>query len=274
MFGLRQCSSHLHFLHIYLNTLIEIHIMDFAPYQDTSPETTRALSPPPVDRSASFSPRLRSPAPLSPRLQAPPNASPWAPISGSSTQGFGNGNNLESGRGRLDEFETSLPIRLDYEACLAYLLLPPAGGVLLLMLEHKSDYVRYELPSISTSTVCFGLPSWHDLKIQVETVLTTMLHRFHAWQSSLLFSAIFVLHLIFAWSTVMSWLFFTVDMVLIAFLTFRAYKDGTSNLRWRPYLPFSSHLIVICLIKTTADTLDRCEVPFFGPLASKILDDE
>lgn len=43
----------------------------------------------------------------------------------------------------MNEFETSLPIRLDYEACLAYLLLPPAGGVLLLVLEQKSDYVRY-----------------------------------------------------------------------------------------------------------------------------------
>ena len=43
----------------------------------------------------------------------------------------------------MDLFETSLPIRLDYEAMLAYLLLPPAGGVLLLVLEHKSDYVRY-----------------------------------------------------------------------------------------------------------------------------------
>jgi hypothetical protein len=51
---------------------------------------------------------------------------------------------VEGGRtGRLNEFETSLPIRLDYEACLAYLLLPPAGGVLLLVLEQKSDYVRY-----------------------------------------------------------------------------------------------------------------------------------
>lgn len=48
------------------------------------------------------------------------------------------------GRGReaLNDFETSLPLRLDYEACLAYLLLPPAGGVLLLLLEWKSDYVR------------------------------------------------------------------------------------------------------------------------------------
>jgi hypothetical protein len=51
---------------------------------------------------------------------------------------------VEGGReGRLNEFETSLPIRLDYEACLAYLLLPPAGGVLLLVVERKSDYVRY-----------------------------------------------------------------------------------------------------------------------------------
>jgi hypothetical protein len=116
--------------------------MDFAPYQDTSPDTTRSLSPPPVDRSASFSPRLRSPAPLSPRLQAPQNANPWAPVSNSFAQGFGGDSNIEAGRGRLEEFETSLPIRLDYEACLAYLLLPPAGGVLLLVLEHQSDYVR------------------------------------------------------------------------------------------------------------------------------------
>jgi hypothetical protein len=73
---------------------------------------------------------------------------PWAPID-SSTRAFGNGGgsdgvggDVEGGRGNLNEFETSLPIRLDYEACLAYLLLPPAGGVLLLVMEQKSDYVR------------------------------------------------------------------------------------------------------------------------------------
>jgi len=120
---------------------------------------------------------------------------------------------VEDGRGNLNEFETSLPIRLDYEACLAYLLLPPAGGVLLLVMEQKSDYVR-----------------------------------FHAWQSALLFSAIFVLHLIFSWSTFLSWLMFVGDLALIGFLTVRAYRD--------------------------ADTLDRFEVPFFGRLASNILDDE
>ena len=43
----------------------------------------------------------------------------------------------------INLFETSLPIRLDYEAMLAYLLLPPAGSVFLLVVEHRSDYVRY-----------------------------------------------------------------------------------------------------------------------------------
>lgn len=110
-------------------------------------------------------------------------------------------------------FETRLGLRMDYEACLAYLLLPPAGSVLLLVLEHRSDYVR-----------------------------------FHAWQASLLFTFIFVMHIIFSWSSIISWLLFTCDIGLIAYLTLRAYRD--------------------------ADTLDRFEVPFFGPLASSILDGE
>jgi hypothetical protein len=50
--------------------------------------------------------------------------------------------------------------------------------------------------------------------------------RFHAWQSALLFSAIFVLHLIFSWSTFFSWLIFIGDLGLIGLLTFRAYRDG------------------------------------------------
>ncbi|KAL9610439.1 MAG: hypothetical protein Q9167_004864 [Letrouitia subvulpina] len=125
--------------------------MDFAPYQDTAPENTRALSPPPR-RSLSRSPNPKSP---------PPNASATDPFSssnlpapshfsddprggrGANATGFGN-TDLESGGGlNVNLFETSLPLRLDYEACLAYLLLPPAGGVFLLVMEHKSDYVRY-----------------------------------------------------------------------------------------------------------------------------------
>lgn len=96
---------------------------------------------------------------------------------------------------------------------LAYLLLPPAGGVFLLLVEHKSDYVR-----------------------------------FHAWQSSMLFASIFVLHLILAWSSFLSWLLFAIDVVLIAFLSLRAYRD--------------------------VDTLDHYEVPFFGRLANRFVDDE
>ena len=91
----------------------------------------------------------------------------------------------------LEAFQTSLPLRLDYEAMMAYVLLPPAGGVFLLLMEHKSDYVR-----------------------------------FHAWQSSMLFTVIFIVHLIFAWSTVISWMLFAVDLILIAFLAMHAYRDG------------------------------------------------
>ncbi len=121
--------------------------MDFAPYQSESPETSRALSPPArgsLEGRRSFSPPTRrsfSPALPGANTNTP---NPWvAPTAG----GFGNGGttngDAEEGRGgRLNEFETSLPIRMDYEACLAYLLLPPAGGVLLLVLEQKSDYVR------------------------------------------------------------------------------------------------------------------------------------
>ncbi|CBX91052.1 hypothetical protein LEMA_P060860.1 [Plenodomus lingam JN3] len=116
-------------------------------------------------------------------------------------------------RSDMDVFTTSLGWRLDYEACLAYLLLPPAGGVLLLMLEHKSDYVR-----------------------------------FHAWQSSLLFAFAFLVHIIFSWSRWVSWMLFVGDVCGILWLVRRAWVD--------------------------AATLDRYEVPFFGPLASSILDDE
>jgi len=189
--------------------------MDFAPYQDTAPEHERALSPPPR-RSSSRSPIPKSPPPN--RVSNDPFATSALPPPshfGGETQGnngFG-GADIEGGRTNINLFETSLPIRLDYEAMLAYLLLPPAGGVLLLVMEHKSDYVR-----------------------------------FHAWQSSLLFTVLFIIHLVFSFSTVMSWLLFVINIFLIGFLAWRAYRD--------------------------ADTLDRFEVPFFGRLASSFVDEE
>lgn len=35
-----------------------------------------------------------------------------------------------------------------------------------------------------------------------------------------------VFHLLFSWSTFLSWFFFFGDLILIAFLTLRAYKDA------------------------------------------------
>ena len=50
--------------------------------------------------------------------------------------------------------------------------------------------------------------------------------RFHAWQSALLFSAMFVVHLIFSWSSFLSWVLLVGDIGMIGYLTVRAYKDG------------------------------------------------
>lgn len=146
--------------------------MNFAPYQDVDPERERALSPPPSDGRRSKSPLARdSPSRSSASPPSLPNPNAFRDESAAAGHHVGLGD-----RGvHLDAFETSLPLRLDYEAMLAYLLLPPAGPVLLLMVEHKSDYVRYGMTGLS-----FGL-------IHADTS-----HSFHAWQSSMLFTVIFV----------------------------------------------------------------------------------
>ncbi|KAI1441890.1 hypothetical protein F5Y02DRAFT_398087 [Annulohypoxylon stygium] len=193
--------------------------MDFAPYQSSPPENSRPFSPP---RSNVASPRasLDNRRPYSPSnqqrgftspppLQHPQPQRNWQPtLPGAAAGGY-----AAEGGAYVSEFDTSLGIRLDYEACLAYLALPPLGAIILLILERKSDFVR-----------------------------------FHAWQSSLLFTVIFIVHLIFSWSTFLSWVIFIADLGLMGWLALRAYRD--------------------------ADTLDRFEVPIFGHIASRILDDE
>lgn len=169
----------------------------FAPYQDI-PETQRALSPLASPRTSTDRTRpIR--AVTSPPARAydqhdyfgAGDDSPstereaWNTPAASQPLGFG------AAREDVDMFTTSLGLRMDYEACLAYLLLPPAGGVLLLVMEHQSDYVR-----------------------------------FHAWQSSLLFAFIFVVHIIFSWSSFVSWVMVVGDVGLIGWLTWRAYVDG------------------------------------------------
>ncbi|KAF7510152.1 hypothetical protein GJ744_007051 [Endocarpon pusillum] len=184
--------------------------MNFAPYQDVDPERERALSPPPPDGRRSKSPQVRTP-PTRPNA-SPPNL-PHPNAFGNDYPSTGNNAGLGDRGVHIDAFQTSLPLRLDYEAMLAYILLPPAGPVLLLLTEHKSDYVR-----------------------------------FHAWQSSMLFTCIFIVHLILSWSSVISWILFVGDVALIAFLALHAYRD--------------------------VETLDYYEVPFFGPLANRFVDDE
>jgi hypothetical protein len=56
------------------------------------------------------------------------------------------------------------------------------------------------------------------------------------------------LHLILSWSRFLSIVLLLGDLGLIGYLTLKAYQD--------------------------ADTLDRFELPFFGPLASRFVDDE
>ncbi|KAK3323674.1 hypothetical protein B0T19DRAFT_443151 [Cercophora scortea] len=215
--------------------------MDFAPYQSSPPEHGRTISPQndgsgsprtSYDARRSFSPAFQN-RPVQgspPPLQHPQPQRAWSgdgirsplgitsvsgyqPPIGAGVGGGGYFNNLGAREGMVSEFDTSLGMRLDYEACLAYLVLPPLGAILLLILERKSDYVR-----------------------------------FHAWQSSLLFTAMFVAHLVFSWSSFFSWLLFIGDIGLIGWLVVKAYRD--------------------------ADTLDRYEVPVIGRLASRILDDE
>lgn len=50
--------------------------------------------------------------------------------------------------------------------------------------------------------------------------------RFHAWQSALLFTALAIVHFILSFSSFLSWTLFLVNMGLIAYLAYHAYKDG------------------------------------------------
>ena len=215
--------------------------MNFAPYQSSPPESERAKSPPPA-RSPTASPKpqhsrqnsrnIASIADQSDpwaaaRNQRLPNPSAYEDLDGEGPQPYntryndyigssaleGGGATTSNYREGISVFETSLGLPLNIEAALAYLLLPPAGGVVLLLFEHKSDYVR-----------------------------------FHAWQSALLFSGMFLVHVIFSWTRVISWILFVGDLGLIAWLSYGAFRN--------------------------AETLDRVEVPILGRLASSFVDDE
>lgn len=150
--------------------------------------------------------------------------------------------------GMVSEFDTSLGLRLDYEACLAYLAVPPLGAILLLILERKSDYVRYVLGS--------GCDGRRDCELAAALAFPPVADRggccrFHAWQSSLLFTALFVVHLLVSWSAVLSWMLFLVDLALIVWLVLNAYRDADTldRLVLAPHFFFSPRLFVLMLLQ-------------------------
>ena len=116
--------------------------MNFAPYQDeaSSPKDGTEQRPE-AQHSNEGVPREELPSPEQ-----------FENTVGLSRPGFGNG--IGADERNVDVFGTSLPLRLDFEACLAYLLLPPAGGAMLLVFERKSDYVRYvEAPTANRGSL-------------------------------------------------------------------------------------------------------------------------
>jgi hypothetical protein len=128
--------------------------MDFAPYQSSPPEHSRVASPDFNTSSPRHSHDAASRRPFSPNnarspppLQHPQPQRTWAGLDGQ-TSGWPGA--TVAGRNVTDtypvaevsEFDTSLGLRLDYEACLAYVALPPLGAIILLIFERNSDYVR------------------------------------------------------------------------------------------------------------------------------------
>lgn len=142
--------------------------MNFAPYQDSDPESARTSfqssrplpskqppsqpNPPPVpsNSASTYTDADDDDPDDSSNL---PDPSSFDPLTSSAQQnqsrlprilGFGNrrGVDVDDARRNVDLFATSLPMRLDVEAVMAYVALPPAGPAVLLVLEHRSDYVR------------------------------------------------------------------------------------------------------------------------------------
>ncbi|KAJ2771501.1 hypothetical protein IWQ57_002186 [Coemansia nantahalensis] len=99
--------------------------------------------------------------------------------------------NSQEGGQRISRYETSLSLRYDVEAALAYVL-GVFSGALLLVLEKKNDYVR-----------------------------------FHAWQSALLSAAALGVLVVTALvSDVLYWMALLATAGVLAYMARRAYLDG------------------------------------------------
>ncbi|KAJ2348082.1 hypothetical protein IWW50_004181 [Coemansia erecta] len=99
--------------------------------------------------------------------------------------------NSQDGGQRISRYETSLSLRYDVEAALAYVL-GVFSGALLLVLEKKNDYVR-----------------------------------FHAWQSSMLSAAVFFMLVVTALiSSFLYWLTLLAAVAAFGYMARRAYFDS------------------------------------------------
>lgn len=147
--------------------------MNFAPYQSSPPEHGR-VSP---DRGASprasldatirtFTPPKANPTQSPPPLQHPQPQRAWNGFDGrpnswgADERAAAMSSTTSAMPGafpiaEVSEFDTSLGIRLDYEASMAYLIIPPIGPIILLILERNSDFVRYGLAKRDKSMVIF-----------------------------------------------------------------------------------------------------------------------
>ncbi|KAJ2801932.1 hypothetical protein H4R20_003479 [Coemansia guatemalensis] len=121
--------------------------------------------------------------------------------------------NSQDGGQRISRYETSLSLRYDVEAAMAYVL-GMFSGALLLVLEKKNDYVR-----------------------------------FHAWQSSLLSAAAFVVLFLTALiSNLLYWLTLLATIAALGYMARRAFLDGA--------------------------VFERYALPYVGPLAIQFVDEE
>ena len=119
--------------------------MTFAPYQDENPDASHSAMPrvefsrDPKRSTSSAALKYTDDDDINhpDRLPSPTD---FENHTDARRRGFGNG--LGSDERNADVYNTSLPMRLEIEACLAYVLLPPVGGAMLLLFEHKNDFVR------------------------------------------------------------------------------------------------------------------------------------
>ncbi|KAK9723276.1 hypothetical protein K7432_002073 [Basidiobolus ranarum] len=149
---------------------------------------------------SSFDPINFSPYSPSPDEQKRTRSVPYDQIPSSSYQQGGESSfspsmagRTEEGQARVNRFESSLNLRLDIEAALAYVLFS-FSGVLLLITEQKNDYVR-----------------------------------FHAWQCCLTFTPLLVLQFLVAFfSSFLWWILLLLEFGLAGFLGYKAYTDSVS----------------------------------------------